>query len=376
VYLSTNRFTRWTLCLLVAAGLRGGPAAAAPLPKPEVSCVACLVVDDRERILFARNAGTRLPNASTTKMVTALVVIRSAGRGETVTVSSGAAATGGGGLDLQAGERYRIDDLLYALLLSSSNEAAVALAEHVSGSEAAFAAEMNALAASLGASDTHFETSHGLDTPGHYSSARDLARFGAALLRSGPLARIVATERTTISGGSGAAAVENRNLLLESYGGSVGIKTGYTLGAGNVLVGAARREGRTLIAVAMNSYDALQDAVRLLDYGFARLARTVLLRSGAVRGALLSPAGAADVVAARTLRGAADPARVRIDFVAGRAPRVSRRVGALVVVSGEQEIGRVGALVTGAPRAAEEPWVAELLAALLRVAARLTGRFE
>lgn len=120
-----------------ACGRACAGAARAPVPPP-LSCRACLVVDDRGRVLFARAADERLPNASTTKIVTALVVVATADGDDVVLVSPGAAATGGGGLDLQPGEAYTVDALLHALLLTSSNDAAVALAEHVAGSEADF----------------------------------------------------------------------------------------------------------------------------------------------------------------------------------------------------------------------------------------------
>ena len=152
------------------------PAAPAAVPsKPRVTCRACLLVDDTGRVLFRRHSRVRLANASTTKMATALLVARADVLEDDTTISAHAAATGGGGLDLSPGDTYDVRDLLVALLLSSSNEAAVALAEHVAGTETRFVAEMNELRDDLGLGDTRFETPHGLDVRGHYSSPRDLS---------------------------------------------------------------------------------------------------------------------------------------------------------------------------------------------------------
>lgn len=244
-----------------------------------------------------------LPNASTTKMVTALLVVRQTDLDSEVVVSSYAAATGGGGLDLFTGDSYTVEALLNALLLSSSNDASVALAEHVSGSESEFVAEMNRWARRAGLEGTNFITPHGLDAPGHGSTASDLAVIGTRVLEEPVLAEIVATPETTISGPNGPVLVENRNLLLESYRGAVGIKTGMTLGAGEVLVAAARRRGRLAIAVAMRSLNAALDATALLDFGFKRLRRELVLEEGDVMSELvLDPAGSVTVTLGRTIR--------------------------------------------------------------------------
>lgn len=305
----------WLVVALACALFPGAAGASAPLPpRPPVTCAACLVTTGAD-VLWGREADARRPNASTTKMVTALVVVASARLDERVTASRNAAATGGGGFDLRAGETFSVEDLLHALLLSSSNDAAVALAEHVAGSEAAFVARMNRLAGTFGARGSHFETSHGLDVPGHYSTARDLARIALAVLRRPVLAEIVARPSATISGSSGAHTLVNTNPLLQDYPGAIGVKTGYTAGAGDVLVAAAERRGRRLIAVAMGSTDAAADARALLDYGFRVLGRGVLVEEGELLGELVfDPSGVTPVVAGKTLRGIPDPARVDVTF--------------------------------------------------------------
>jgi D-alanyl-D-alanine carboxypeptidase (penicillin-binding protein 5/6) len=337
-----------------------------------------VVVSDGGKVLFGRAAHELRSNASTTKMVTALLVVASTGLDDVVTVSATAASTGGGGLDLQSGDQFSVHDLLYALLLTSSNDAAVALSEHVSGSEAAFVAGMNELARSLGARGTEFVTSHGLDSPGHYSTARDLARFGAAILDDPTLAPIVASPRATIDGPGGAIDIENRNLLLESYPNALGIKTGYTAGAGNVLVAAARRRHRTVIAVAMGSVDATEDARRLLDYGWARLGRTLLLRAGTQVGAMILPAGGSTrVVAAAGVRALEDPARVIVDFhpqpMSGRV-RQGDPVGEITVSAGRRVVATVDAIAADSVPGEEQTWPAGVVETILRTAARATGK--
>ena len=218
-------------------------------------------------------------------------------------------------------------------------------------------------------------TAHGLDRPGHFSTASDLARFGNMVLADRRLRRIVGTARTTISGSRGTIEVQNRNSLLETYPGAVGIKTGFTAAAGDVLVAAAQRGGRRLIAVALGSTDAAADARRLLDLGFSRLRRTVLLRRGTpVGGLVFDPAGTAPVRSARTVRGMTDPATLRRHFEA--APRVrlplspGSEVGAVVLAARGRTVARVPAVVARAPAPVHAGGLLEWLGAALRL-----GRF-
>lgn len=310
-------------------------------------------------------------------MATALLVVRAGGLSETVTASDHAAATGGGGLDLEARDRYTVRDLLYALLLTSSNDASVALAEHVDGSEEAFVAHMNRLAGGMGLDDTHFVSPHGLDAPGHYSSATDLARLGLAVLRNPLLARVVATPEAVVAGPRGPETIENRNALLESYRGALGIKTGFTAAAGNVLVAAARRHHRTLIAVAMDSVDATRDARVMLDHGFARLARAVVVAGGIDVGTIVFPdAGAISVVTGAALRGFERPSSVELTF---RADRVSlpieegRVVGTVIVRVGERVIGTLPARSPDQLSVEEPSWAARALAGLLGLPHRISS---
>ena len=312
-----------------------------------MGCESCLVLDDTGRILWARSPELELPNASTTKMVTALVAAR-ADDGGLVRISRSAAATGGGGPQLRAGARFTVPQLLGALLMASSNDAAVALAEHVGGSEAGFVEMMNDAARRLGASGTNFVNAHGLDAPGHYSTARDLALFGQALLDTPVLAEIVRRRAIVVPTQDGRQRFENTNLLLDRYPGGIGIKTGYTLGAGNVLVGAAEREGRTLVSVVMQSEDAFADTETLLDLGWRKLARQVLLRAGArIASVVFDPGGATTAVAAREVRGPSLRSDVTVSFEVSEvlsAPEAGQRVGVITVTENGATVASVPAV--------------------------------
>ena len=345
----------------------GGPRRA---PRPAVGCEACLVAADNGDTLFRRNADAELPNASTTKMMTAVLTVRAGVLGDEVRVSETAATAGGGGLDLKAGQVWSVEALLAALLLSSSNDAATALAEHVSGSEAAFVATMNAQARRLGLDHTAFVSPHGLDAAGHYSSAIDLALIAQELLDEPVLRAIVNRSKASVEGPEGTVTIENRNLLLESYRGAIGIKTGYTLGAGNALVSAAVRGRRQLIGVVLRSADSFADTRALLDYGFAKLRRSVLLRRGAEVGTVvLDPAGSVRAHASRTVRGLAPPDTIEVSFEPMRSfelPLAPRDVvGSVVVVSGERVVERMPAVTREGIEKPQPSWAAEGLATVL-----------
>jgi D-alanyl-D-alanine carboxypeptidase (penicillin-binding protein 5/6) len=367
VYLSTSRLLA-ALCVVVLALPVAG--AGPRRTGPTVSCTACFLIDDSGRVLFARAAGAALPNASTTKMTTALLVTRRADLDEVIEVSARAAGTGGGGLDLAPGERWPLRSLLVALLLTSSNDAAVALAEHVSGTEGAFVAAMERFVTELGATHTDFVTAHGLDFPGHGSSARDLALIATELLADPVLADIVDTPRARVAGPAGAVLLENRNLLLESYRGATGVKTGFTAEAGNVLVASAERSDRRLIAVAMDSDDAAQDARALLDYGWERLARTILVARGAPVGAFIFEGGATSVVAATPVRGSARPVAVTVEFRPAADIELPMTagdvVGDVVVITDSGVLETVDAVAVGAVATPGHQWAADVVAGVLR----------
>lgn len=247
----------------------------ARVASPPVGSAAALLVDVATRTrLFAKNAETRLAPASTTKMVTALVALERGDLGDEVTVRSEDLAIGSFA-GLLGGEVWKLEDLLYALLLSSDNAAALVIARHIAGSETAFVALMNEQVARWGLRDTHFVNPHGFDDPEHYSTAADLAEIALRCLENPVFARIVSTREHQV----GWRTLVNLNQLLGSYEGAQGVKTGTTDQAGQCLVSLVLRPGGKALCVILGSPDRYQDSRLLLDYYFAHF-RVLALRLG------------------------------------------------------------------------------------------------
>ncbi|MFN8122440.1 MAG: D-alanyl-D-alanine carboxypeptidase family protein [Thermoleophilia bacterium] len=277
---------RRPVLLATAALVIAAPVATAAAPAP-VARAWILVNPATDEVLASRNPDMRLPMASTTKMMTALVAVERSRPEEQVRVTASAAAVGESSAELVAGERLRMRDLLSGVLIASGNDAATAVADAVGGSDAGFVRLMNARAVSLGLRNTHFANPHGLDAPGHYSSARDLATIGEALMGVPELRALVANRTAVIPGpdGRGRRLLESHNLLLDIDPDADGIKTGQTDGAGYSLVAHATRTrlGVDLYAVILGSTGETQrarDAKRLLDWGFRQYARPVLVDRG------------------------------------------------------------------------------------------------
>ena len=220
--------------------------------------------------LYAKNDDVRLPPASLTKMMTALVAVQRVelSRVFDVQVNSGlmVASTGSTVMGLEPGMRLSLRDLLYGLLLPSGNDAAVEIAQDVAGSEPAFVDLMNQKAQQLGLLNTHFANPHGLDQAGLYTTALDIALLGRAVLGEPALATIVRTK--SYQPGWDGPEVTNGNELLVRYPDAIGVKTGYTEQAGQTIVAAAQRNGRTLIVSVLGSWDRYSDAIALFDWAF------------------------------------------------------------------------------------------------------------
>ena len=255
------------LALLVAAW----PAQAAA---PAVDADAYIVVDPGTGETLAQRAPDReLPMASTTKMMTALVVLETADLDDVMTVPAEAAVGGSTG-SLVAGEMLPVRDLLTALLVASGNDAAITLAVGVAGSEQAFVARMNRRARELGLTETHFANPHGLDAPGHHSSVRDLVTLAQTAMRNPVFRRTVSSRRASIPGpnGAGTRSYVSENLLLDLDPDVDGVKTGMTDGAGFALVAHSRgRAGDpelyTALIGAPSDNARARDGERLLEYG-------------------------------------------------------------------------------------------------------------
>ena len=239
---------------------------------PATSAASYALLDPASgEALAEKDADTRRPMASTTKIMTALVALERLSLDDTVTVPAEAVGVEGSSIYLFAGEQITVRTLLYALLLSSANDAAAALALHTAGSIEAFAALMNEKAAALQLHDTHFCNPHGLHDAQHYTTARDLARLTAAALENDSFAEIVSAKRYSApqNGTDAARLFVNHNRLLRTLDGAVGVKTGFTRASGRCLVSAAEREGLLLIAVTLNAPSDWQDHTALLEWGFA-----------------------------------------------------------------------------------------------------------
>jgi D-alanyl-D-alanine carboxypeptidase len=230
---------------------------------PAVTAAAALVMDlDSGQILYSLKPEDGLPPASTVKIMTALVTLRSAGLDDVVEVSARAAGMQGSRMGLVAGEKLTVRELLFGLLLPSGNDAAVALAEHVAGDEEAFVALMNETAASLDLQGTHFSSSHGLDNPDETVSAADLAVLTRAALAYPEFSEIVATPDAEVAG----RKLVNTNQLLGTFAGADGVKTGTTDSAGECLVASATRDGHRLLVILLGSRDRYGEANALLNW--------------------------------------------------------------------------------------------------------------
>ena len=260
---------RVRLLLLVLALLIPAEVRAAQKEERITAKGWALIEGSSGRLLLGENERDRLPMASTTKIMTALLVLESGEDLDTViTVDRQAAGTEGSSLYLKAGERMSLRDLLYGLMMKSGNDAAVAIAIHIAGSVEAFAARMNAKATAMGLRDTHFVNPNGLHDPEHYTTAYDLAHLGAAAMERADFRELVSTQRYTTTTGDHVRTFQTKNKVLTQVDGGCGVKTGYTKKAGRCLCFAARREGMLLIGAVLNAPDMWNDAKKILDQGF------------------------------------------------------------------------------------------------------------
>ncbi len=250
---------RKTVLIAIALYMLCSPVLAAP----ELSAdSAVLICADTGEVLYDKAAGERMLIASLTKIMTAMVVLDNCPLDDQVAVDHRSAGLEGSSAYLKAGESYSVEQLLYGMLLASGNDAATALALHVSGSVSAFAALMNYKARELGLKDSSFRNPTGLDQEGHYSTAADMARLTAYCMKDPVFARIVGTK----SYPAGELFYVNHNRLLWSCQGVCGVKTGFTRAAGRALVTCALREGATYICVTLRAPDDWQDHRSMYDW--------------------------------------------------------------------------------------------------------------
>ena len=229
---------------------------------------AIVVHPETGTVLYEKNADARLGIASTTKIMTALVVLEHCALDESVEILPEYTAVEGSSMYLRAGETYTVEELLYGMMLVSGNDAAVALACHTAGSVQAFADMMNDKARALGMTGSAFENPNGLDAEGHYSTAHDMAALACAAMANDTFCTIVSTRSATVGG----QTLVNHNRLLRSYDGAIGVKTGYTKASGRTLVSCAQRGATRFVCVTLSDPDDWNDHTHLLDWAFENYA--------------------------------------------------------------------------------------------------------
>ena len=248
-------------------------ALAAPNP-PNIVAKSAIVIDAATgKVLYSRNAEERRYPASTTKIMSLIVALEHSNLDEMVTTSKNASGTDGSTLWLAEGEKLKMIDLLYGIMLVSGNDATVAVAEHISGSVEKFSRLMTDKAHRIGAKDTNFTNPNGLPDPNHFSTAHDLARITAYGYKNFLFAEIINTKNKVIpwAGKDFDRDLYNENRMLWLYEGGNGVKTGYTDAAGRCLVSGAKRNGIQLITVVLDSDTMWDDSIALLDFGFTQV---------------------------------------------------------------------------------------------------------
>ena len=245
-------------------------AASDSAEEPNLNSRAAIIYDrNSKEVIYGKEENTKRKMASTTKIMTCMVVLEKGELTDTVIVSKKAAGTGGSRVGLKTGDKVSVQDLLYGLMLCSGNDAAVALAEHVGGSVEGFADLMNEKARQLNLSNTHFVTPHGLDNEEHYTTAYELAIMAENALKNNTFSSIVGTKNITININGKPRNLSNTNELLGSMAGVYGVKTGFTNGANRCLVTSCKRENLDIITVVLGADTKkfrTQDSIKLINY--------------------------------------------------------------------------------------------------------------
>ena len=272
------------------------PAAIPTVARPDINARAAYVADATTgQEFYAMNADTELPEASTTKIITATLAIQHGNLDRIVTCSKNACDTEPANIDMKLGEKISERDLLYAMMIHSANDAAVAVSEAVSGKESKFVALMNAYAKRLGCTHTHFVTPNGLNDPKHYTTARDLAKFAVYALKIPFFNQLIKTRKYKIKRSINKKYLVMRrghggDRFLFNYTGADGVKTGYTHQAGNCYVGSATLDDafgpRRVLTVVFHGSNTFHDTEMLMDYGFKAWTRRAVVKKGADEGTL------------------------------------------------------------------------------------------
>ena len=337
---------RTAALILAAAALMALNAGAYAEKEPEMAAGgAALIERNTGTVICAKEAHKKRPMASTTKIMTALIVIENCSLGDTVKVSPKAYGVEGSSMYLNAGEEVSVEDMLYGLMLLSGNDAAVALAIHTAGSVEAFAALMNARAEEIGAHNTNFVTPNGLHDPEHYTTAYDLALIAAEAMKNPDFRKIVGSTYHKTTTGSVIRYMKNKNKILWQYEGGCGVKTGYTKAAGRCLVFAAERDGMTLIGAVLSCPDMFNVAKAMLDYGFASFRTEKIISAGQSITRIRVSGSTKTALAAEAKDDIIIP--VRIGESADIRTEVETRSGMNAPVEKGEDVGSVRVLMDG-----------------------------
>lgn len=266
------------------------PARAAA-PAPDVGSSGAILIDlDTGQVLYTKNADSEFYPASTTKIMTALLALEMGELDDVITAGESVLAVDGSRIYLEPGEQETLNDLLYAMMLPSANDAAWAIAEHYGGTVDKFVQLMNERAAALGATNTHFITPNGLHDPQHVTTPRDLALIAKAAMANPAFAKIVSTREHEMPWPQkdSVRPLYNINDMLYNYDGTIGVKTGFTTPAQHTLVAAVERNGMRLLSVTMHAdiSHRFGDARSLMDWAFASFSKETAIERGASAGAI------------------------------------------------------------------------------------------
>ena len=331
---------------------------AAPAP-PNITAKSAIVIEaSTGKVLYEKKASQAMYPASTTKIMTLIAALEQGNMEDVLSVSANAANTEGSSLYLEAGERLKLSDVLYGVMLHSGNDATVAVAEHISGSVEKFARLMTDKAKAIGAVRTQFTNPNGLPDPKHYSTAHDLARITAYGYKNPLFREIVGTRHKTIPWNNKGydRDLYNENKLLWRYEGADGVKTGYTDAAGQCLVSSAVRNNIRLIAVVLDSDQMWDDSQALLNFAFGKIRPVELFKQGAILKTSLVADGKSDSVqlaaGANMLVPVSDGDLAKFQIVAEIPDRIEapvttgQKLGAARILYQGAEMGRVDLFAT------------------------------
>lgn len=336
---------------------------ATEITPPKVDAQGAIIMDyESGRVLWEKNSDAPLPMASTTKIMTAIVALENSTLEENVVVSKKAAGTAPVKMNLKEGEEIKMENLLYALMMQSSNDAAVAIAEHIGGTVDNFCDMMTSKAVELGCRDTVFRTPNGLDSEGHHSTAYDMAVIAKYALDNSEFVRIINTKNVKFDTNKSSYNILNKNRLIYEYEGAMGIKTGYTGKAGHCFVGAAKQEDMTLITVVLASgwgnkgkSQKWIDTKTILNYGFKNYKYEDIIEKGTVYGNIKLTKGKSDFVDITSIQSLKLPVRmdetieIRADYpLELDAPiKKGQEVGLLNVYINNEKVSEVKLISSG-----------------------------